>query len=178
MPKEIKVRKWVFSDPAENSNKFWNVHYYNDGTWRSHYGRVGTSGAWGGYKPQYKLAAKIREKEIKKKYKEIQQASSEDEHAFMTAVGAISLEKIREAFKISERIIELDYASEESKRLYPQYMQILPINIGMKSQAWKIHNQIKWRHSKLAKVIEAADADTSADLFKSLIDDFFSEMED
>lgn len=179
MPKEIKVRKWVFSDPKKNSNKFWNVHYFDDGTWRARYGRVGTSGTLAGFKPMYTLAAKIREKEIKKKYKEIVQASSSDEHTIMTPVGAIALSKVREAFKISERIVALSYSDSEAQLLFPKYMQILPINIGMKSKAWQIFDQIKWRHPKLAKIIEAADEkDSSADLFKSLIDDFFSEMED
>lgn len=175
--KEIQVRKWVFSDPKKNSNKFWNVHVYDNGTWRAHYGRVGSAGSWASAKSTSALSKKIQEKQ-RKGYKEIVQATASDEHVIMTPVGAIPLEQIKKAFTISEKIVNLPYTSGEAQKLYPKYMQLLPINIGMRSDSWNIHRQIRIRHGKLDEIIKTAEDNSSSDLFKSLLDEFFAEFDD
>lgn len=177
MTKEIQVRKWVFSDPKKNSNKFWNVHQYDDGTWKAEYGRIGKSGTFASKKYNHELASKIKEKEAKG-YKEIVQANSGDKHAVSTPVGSVSVSEVKRAFEISKKIISVNYNSDKAFELYPQYMQILPVNIGMRSDPYNIYRQIKLRHDMLKNIIEMAENSVSNDLFRDLIYEFFSEIKE
>lgn len=177
MPTEIQVRKFVFSDPKENSNKFWNVHMYDDYTWRAHYGRVGTAGSWADLKGIGTLKSKIAEKQ-RKGYVEIQQASKDEKHVLSTPIGLVSLSAVRKAFVISERICSLSsYNSPGADTLHAEYMKLIPINIGMRSDNWVIHRKIKNRHHILKDLIEAADANESDALLGSLVDKFFAEID-
>lgn len=176
MENTIRVRKFIFSDTKANSNKFWNVHVYDNNKWRAHYGRVGTDGAWANPKPNSTLSGKIAEK-LRKGYVEIQQATSEEKNTFSTPVGLVSLSAARKALEISERICATTYTDPNVFGLYSEYMKILPINIGMRSDSWVIYRQIKRRHPILKDLIDAADADQSDALLGNLVDLFFSEME-